>query len=82
MGIACSRSSRPVIGAAVLNTVRKSIIARLRWKTAVKRVKLILLRRERWAEEGRALQSKQIQSLVDGLERKRGKLHRARPAQK
>ena len=80
MGIACSRRSRPAIGAAVQSTVRQSIVARLRWKTAVKRIKLILLRRERWAEEGRALQSKQIQSLVDGLERRKGKLQRARPA--
>ena len=46
------------------------------WKTAVKRISRLLARRRAWAAEGLALQARRIQSLVEGLERKKGVLVR------
>ena len=45
------------------------------WKTAVKRITRLLARKA-WAAEGLALQAKRIQSLVEGLERRKGVLVR------
>ncbi len=46
------------------------------WKTAVKRITRLLARRKAWAAEGLALQARRIQSLVEGLERRKGVLVR------
>ena len=61
-------------------TARQRLIALLRWKTAVKRVIRVLARRRAWAEEGKALQAPWLQDLVEGLERRKGKLVRVAKA--
>ena len=51
-------------------------VARFRWKLAVERISRILRLRRRWNRIGVHLQSSRIQSLVEGLERRRSRLTR------
>ena len=50
--------------------------ARRRWKIAVERIVRILRVRYKWYRTGVYLQQPFVQSLVEGLERKRGRLVR------
>ena len=59
-----------------VNTVPAQRRARRYFRSAVGKIILILRRRKAWAAEGRALQARWIQDLVEGLERVRGQLVR------
>ena len=58
---------------------RARLVAQLRWRVAVKRVLHLLARRRAWAAEGQALQARELQALVSGLERRRSRLFRVSP---
>ena len=59
---------------------RRRAGARLAWRRAARRVLQILRLRRRWADLGQWLQQPWVQSLVAGLERRRGVLVRVRTA--
>jgi len=59
---------------------RRRARTRLAWRRAVRKIGQILRLRRRWSDLGRWLQQGWIQDLVDGLQRRGGRLDRIRPA--
>lgn len=57
-------------------TLAQSLAARARWHRCCKRIKRLLRLRRLWAAVGRYLQADNVQAVVDGLERRGGRLVR------
>ena len=83
MGAACSRRHLtvrchlPLVPLSAPSPGQgKRLLRRL--QLAVRQVLVVLKRRRDWAAEGQALQCPRIQSLVEGLVRTKGRLHRVK----
>ena len=83
MGARCSNRAPPAPPPPTFEPLARPAhwsLARIRWKLAVERISRILRLRRRWNRIGVHLQQSRIQTLVDGLERRRGRLVRIAPA--
>ena len=80
MGNCPSRSRQPILHPIhrVKNSALQASRAIKRWHWAVRATTRILRLRKRWAKLGIYLQTPRIQSLIEGLERKKGLLIRVK----
>ena len=76
MGACPSRAQVPSRARAEGRNQGRRLDLAAKWRQAVRRVVILLRIRKRWAAMGMALQQERIQSLFEGLERKKGKLVR------
>jgi len=74
------RPQTATAGTQTDNPAPTPTLARIRWRSAVRHVILLIRLRRRWSTIGRHLQLPRIQTLFVGLERIRGRLTRTRPA--